>query len=565
MTRTYLAASVRRALHSRALTFLTAAVLAGQAQGETLPSAGSLFDTNRDSLRPAQRSQQPQGSVRIEAEDDQRQAQGSNSAAPSFSFKVTAFKLTGNREISESRLQQELQNDLGRELDLTGLRAAADRITTLYRSRGYLVARAYLPPQEIEGGVVTLEVREGKVGTVRTEPGPGVRLNAGMQQRFVDALPSGSVIREQDMERVLLRLSDIAGVSVRAVLQPSRQPGAADIVLKLSEMTAWTGRVSFDNYGNYYTGSNRMSTNVSLNDAFGFGESLYFNNQASFEGLDIKGVGMRLPLGASGISVGASYAEMDYSISKGLKTANASGSAQVSSLFADASLLRSRDANIGLNLAQEHRYFDDAAGAFEVRKTAVFRGLTLYGDWRDGWAGSNRWSLGYGIGHLDKNTPLDEALDALTAEAAGTYHKGTLSFSRLQALGGGYSLYAAISGQWANKNLDSSEKFTLGGPNGVRAYGVGEAAGDEGLLGRVELRKYLGNINGAIAEGALFADAGRVKVNKKPWDDSENSLSRHGYGVGLNIYHRDLVMNASLAFSNGDDPTSDERDAKRFC
>lgn len=564
MTRTYLAASVRRALHPRALTFLTAAVLAGQAQGETLPSAGSLFDTNRDSLRPAQRSQQPQGSVRIEAEDDQRQAQGNHPAGPSFSFKVTAFKLTGNREISESRLQQELQNDLGRELDLNGLRAAADRVTALYRSRGYLVARAYLPPQEIEGGVVTLEVREGKVGTVRTEPGPGVRLNAGMQQRFVDALPSGSVIREQDMERVLLRLSDIAGVSVRAVLQPSRQPGAADIVLKLSEMTAWTGRVSFDNYGNYYTGSNRMSTNVSLNDAFGFGESLYFNNQASFEGLDIKGVGMRLPLGASGISVGASYAEMDYSIGKGLKTANASGSAEVSALFVDASLLRSRDANIGLNLAQEHRYFDDAAGAFEVRKSAVFRGLTLYGDWRDGWAGSNRWSLGYGIGHLDKNTPLDAALDALTAEAAGTYHKGTLSFSRLQALGGGYSLYAAISGQWADKNLDSSEKFTLGGPNGVRAYGVGEAAGDEGLLGRVELRKYLGNIHDAIAEGALFADAGRVKVNKKPWDDSENSLSRHGYGVGLNIYHRDLVMNASLAFSNGDDPTSDERDAKRF-
>lgn len=565
MTRILLTARVRRALHPHGLSLLAAALVATQAQAEPLPNAGSLFDTNRDSLRPGQQSQQvPRGTVRIDAQDDQRQAAEGAQQGPSVSFTVSAFKVTGNREISESRLQEALAQDVGRELDLPALRAAAGRITALYRSRGYLVARAYLPPQEIDGGRVTIEVREGFIGQVRTETAPGVRLREGMQQRFIDALPSGSVIREQDLERVLLRLSDIAGVSVRAVLQPSRQPGAADIVLKLTEMTAFTGRVSFDNHGNYYTGSGRLSTNVSLNDSLGFGESLYFNSQNSFEGLEIRGVGIRQPLGASGVTVGASYAELDYAIGKGLKTADADGSAEVSSLFLDASLLRSRDANIGVNLAQEHRRFEDAAGAFAVSKSAVFRGLTFYGDWRDSWAGSNRWTLGYGIGRLDKNTPLDEALDALTAEAAGTYHKGTASFSRLQALGGGFSLYAAVSGQWADKNLDSSEKFTLGGPNGVRAYGVGEAAGDQGVLGRLELRKYLGSFNGAIAEGALFADAGRVRVNKNPWDDSENHLSRHGYGVGLNVYHRELTMNASVAFSNGADPTSDEHDSRRF-
>jgi predicted porin len=98
----------------------------------------------------------------------------------------------------------------------------------------------------------------------------------------------------------------------------------------------------------------------------------------------------------------------------------------------------------------------------------------------------------------------------------------------------------------------------------VRAYPVGEAAGDEGVLGRLELRKYLGTFNGAIVEGALFADAGRVTVNKNPWDESENHLTRYGYGVGVNVYHRELVMNASLAFSPGDNPTSDERAARRL-
>lgn len=564
MTRISLNAPARRVLHPCNLTLLAAAIFTVQAQAETLPSAGSLFDNNRDSLRPAERPQDmPRGSVRIEPQDDRPQVTP-GAAEQTARFRVTAFKLTGNREISESRLLQELQGHTGRELNLAELREAAARITELYRSRGYLVARAYLPPQEINEGVVTIGVQEGKVGTVRAEPEPGVRLRPGMQQRFVDAIPSGSIIREADLERVLLRLSDIAGVSVRAVLQPSREPGAADIVLKLSEITAWTGRVSFDNHGNYYTGANRVTNNISLNDALGFGESLFFNGQNSFEGLEIRGLGYRQPLGASGVTLGASYAEMEYAIGKSLKTANASGTAIVSSVFLDSSLLRSRDANISFNLAEEHRHFEDEAGAFAVKKSAVFRGATLYGDWRDDWAGSNRWSLAYGIGKLNKDTPIDAALDQLTANAAGTYRKASASFSRLQELGGGYSLFASLNGQWANKNLDASEKFSLGGPNGVRAYPVGEAAGDEGLLGRLELRKYLGHYHGAIAEGTLFADGGRVRVNKNPWDASENHLTRYGYGAGLNVYHRDLVMNASLAFSPGDDPTSDERDSKRF-
>ncbi|MEQ6330501.1 ShlB/FhaC/HecB family hemolysin secretion/activation protein [Pseudomonas chengduensis] len=565
MTSTFTSAQVRRVLHPRNLTLLAAAILAAQAQAEPLPSAGTLFDNNRDILRPAERAQDaPRGNVRIEAQDDRSQAAVNPAEQASAAFRVNAFKLSGNREISESRLLQELAPYSGRELNLAGLREAAARVTELYRSRGYLVARAYLPAQEITDGVVTIGVQEGRVGNVRAEPEPNVRLRPGMQQSFVDAIPSGSVIREADLERVLLRLSDIAGVSVRAVLQPSREPGASDIVLKLSEMTAWTGRVSFDNHGNYYTGSNRVTSNVSLNDAFGFGESLFFNGQNSFEGLEIRGLGYRQPLGASGLTLGANYAEMEYAIGKSLKTADASGTAIVSSVFLDSSLLRSRDANILLNLAEEHRHFEDEAGAFAVKKSAVFRSATLYGDWRDDWAGSNRWSLAYGIGKLNKDTPLDEALDELTANAAGRYRKANLAFSRLQELGGGYSLFASISGQWADKNLDASEKFSLGGPNGVRAYPVGEAAGDEGVLGRLELRKYLGRYYGAIAEATLFADGGRVRVNKTPWDDSENHLTRYGYGVGLNVYHRDLVMNASLAFSPGDDPISDERDNKRF-
>ncbi|KAF1011456.1 MAG: Heme/hemopexin transporter protein HuxB [Pseudomonas fluorescens] len=555
---------VRRAAGPGRLSLLAAALIALHAQADTLPSSGTLFDSSRSILRPADTPQAPRGgSVRIESQHDEA-LEPRETGTSTVKLTVKQFVLQGNRHLDDALVQAPLRPYTGRTLDLAGLREAAAQVTALYRARGYLVARAYLPAQDIEAGRVTLGISEGVIGHVIALPDADVRLRPGVQQQFVEALPAGSVIREQDLERVLLRLSDITGVAVRAILRPSQQPGAADIVLKLSEMTAITARASIDNYGNYYTGSNRLTSSVSLNDAFGLGESFTVNSQNSFEGLEIKGVGFAQPLGASGISVGANYAELEYAIGKNLKGARAGGTAEVSSVFINSSLLRSRDNNISLTLAEDHRRFEDSAGGFTVDKKAVFRSATLYGNWRDNWQGSNTWSLAYGVGDLDKNTPIDAALDALTAKAAGRYQKANLNVSRLQSLGNGYSLFGSLSGQWADRNLDASEKLSLGGPNGVRAYPVGEVAGDEGVLGRLELRKYLGRFSGGIAEGTLFADAGRVRVNKQPWDRSENYLSRYGYGLGVNFYHRDLVMNTSLAFSPGNDPTSDDRAARRL-
>ena len=59
----------------------------------------------------------------------------------------------------------------------------------------------------------------------------------------------------------------------------------------------------------------------------------------------------------------------------------------------------------------------------------------------------------------------------------------------------------------ANRNLDSSEKFYLGGINGVRAYPTSEGSGSEGYLFKVELYKFLPyNFNASI-----FWDKGHVK------------------------------------------------------
>jgi hemolysin activation/secretion protein len=567
MEKTRFAVHRRKILASQICTMLAAAPFAVYAQ--TPPSSGTLFDANRQQLSPAENTNPPAAakpSARIEKETEANEEWAALPAGGP-GIKVSGFVLSGNHSLQAPALQAELQEFVGRELDFAGLGKAAAKLTTYYRGQGYLVARAYLPAQEIRDGVVAIGIREGVIGQVIAEPDSNVRLSRDLIARHLARLHPGDVIQESDLENTLLRISDIAGVSIKAVLRPSAQPGATDIIVKISEMSAITSRASIDNGGSYYTGANRLSVNLNLNDALGMGESFSLNTQQTFEGLRIAGVGYLQPLGTTGLSVGANFAGLQYNIGKNLKEVQANGEARISTLFLNAALLRSRRANVNLSLATEYRHFQDTTAGTTVDKSANLLSAGLLGDWRDDWLGApanNSWNVRGGWGHLKKETPNDAVLDRFTANAAGDYKKLNLAFNRLQQLGGGYSLLGSVSAQYADKNLDASEKMSLGGANGVRAYSAGEAAGDQGVLARLELRKTLGVFGNSIVEGSLFADAGRVTVNKNPWDNSENRASRYGYGVGLNVYNKDLVFNATVAFSPGVNPASEPKSARRL-
>ena len=120
---------------------------------------------------------------------------------------------------------------------------------------------------------------------------------------------------------------------------------------------------------------------------------------------------------------------------------------------------------------------------------------------------------------------------------AGSFSKYNLNLTRLQQIRERVALYLTYGYQWANKNLDSSEKLSLGGPYGVRAYPVGEASGDEGWIGMAELRYNLPNKEGAKNTYQLitFVDAGSIKENKYPLPGSTQANRRSLYGMGVGV------------------------------
>lgn len=81
-------------------------------------------------------------------------------------FFVREIKVTGNTRISTEELAPLLDVGEGDNLTLGILTLYANEVTAAYASRGYFLARAFIPEQEIQNGVILLQVVEGKLGNI---------------------------------------------------------------------------------------------------------------------------------------------------------------------------------------------------------------------------------------------------------------------------------------------------------------------------------------------------------------------------------------------------------------
>jgi hemolysin activation/secretion protein len=218
-----------------------------------------------------------------------------------------------------------------------------------------------------------------------------------------------------------------------------------------------------------------------------------------------------------------------------LSDLHAHGTAEVETLTLLQPLIRSIAGNLFAQFAFNAKQLRDETDASDIhtdRHTDALT-MTLAGDRRDS-LGISNVSLDLSVGHLGFDNEAAELANSSTARTGGTYAKYTLSLARLQALSESNSLYVAVNGQAADKNLDSSEQFFLGGPNSVRAYDVGTIGGAMGALASAELRHNLGVSFHGTWQTILFADSGVVRIYKNVFDTGDNSATLSGAGIGLN-------------------------------
>lgn len=255
---------------------------------------------------------------------------------------------------------------------------------------------------------------------------------------------------------------------------------------------------------------------------------------------------------------------MDYEVGEEFKSLELEGEARTISAGLSYPLLRTRARNLWLSVDAEHKQLTDRALGVVLRERRLDKATAmLAGSAWDDWGGGGYTGAGIGVvaGRLDLRNDLDRRMDALTARTDGSFSKLTWRAERSQSLAGlaGWGVYLGASGQFARKNLDSSEKFLLGGPQGVRGAPVGEAGGDSGWLANAELRHDLRFHDAVAAQAVLFADHGGVRQHIDSWPGSVNPWTGNRYelsslGLGLNLQGERWGLRSAWAHRLGDNP-----------
>jgi hemolysin activation/secretion protein len=450
---------------------------------------------------------------------------------------VKRLQVTGALAYSETELLAVTGFKPGSALTLADLRNMAARIADYYHRNGYFVAFAYLPVQEIKEGVVSITVIDGQYGKVTLHNQS--KLSDELAKNLVDGIKQGYLISSAQLERRLLLLSDLPGVKVKSILVPGISLGASDLIVELTPGQSVTGSVDADNAGNRYSGQNRIGATANLNNLAGHGDVVTLRALTSASGLDYLRVSYQMQFGKS--KAGLAYSSLGYSLGSDFENLRASGTAKITEIYASYPLIRAHQTNLFVQLAYDEKTFQDKVDltGMVTDKQARALMLSLNADHRDGFGngGASNYSLAWTTGEIAIQTSDMRLLDATTAHSNGAYNKLGFSAMRLQSLTDSTSLYASVNGQWAEKNLDVSEKIELGGIYAVRAYPEGEAYADQGYVLNLETRTDLPTLfEKRYGQMQLigFVDTGTVMINKNIWSSGPNRRTLSGAGAGIN-------------------------------
>ena len=411
----------------------------------------------------------------------------------------------------------------GREISSGELNAVVDKITVYARSHGYPAAIAYIPEQTAVEGNLTLNIEPGRFDTITVETN-GV-LQERLAKGYLAGLKKGDIIRTNKLEKALRNLRDLPGIGVEATLAPGSQQGTSNLTVKLRHHDIDSYVVYTENYGSRSAGRYRYGVQAEWRNLEGSGSRLNVGGLISNANQHGYNVGFETPVGHSATTVGIGYSYSNYELGNDYRRWGVKGYSHTVSLYGKTPLQNS-GAN-GLNLIYAYNY---------RKLTDEFNGVN-FGDRHShsfsvGLNGRNRTAvnaLQYNVtlhtGTLGTDSDTAETL-AKAGGTKGRFTKGTMDATAVQKLGGPFDVLLKLSGQKAASNLDSSEHIYLGGARGVRAYPQGEASGDEGLLGTLELR-YHTKVPGLTL--STYFDAGSVKIQKSV----AGSTTLKGWGIGL--------------------------------
>lgn len=477
---------------------------------------------------------------------------------------VAKVQIEGNHQIKTELLYDLVHHLENKNNVLADLQLVTDEITHYYKKQGYFLAKAYLPKQKLENGVLIIRILEGQLGKVILNNQSSIQDE--IIYRYTSRIPVNQGLQQQQANKTLLLISDVPSVGqIQANLQAGEQIGQTDLVLDILGQKAISGRVGVDNGGSSYTGQYRFSGYLESNGFIGYGEKISAQILSSDQNLVLGSINAQFPISGNGLSLGGGYSRTEYELGEQFELLEVKGTSENYNLHFIYPAIRSQKTNLNLKLSfEERKLFDEiAATNTETLKKIGASRITFNFSRLDEWGignvkgGINQLQFITTFGNLNIKSPSALNIDRLSAKSQGNFHKYEWKLSRQQRLGASSWFTGELYGQLSSKNLDSAEKFSF---YQMRAYPAAEGLGDQGWGVSTNFYYQLSPFINTF----LFQDIGRIQHNKKVYLNEKNNRSLASTGIGLGGSYKYWDYNLTLAWRNTSTAKSDNDKNPRF-
>ena len=457
-------------------------------------------------------------------------------------FILQKMVIKGSTLYNKDRFSKLYKKYIRKRISLGHVYEITQKITNMYRHDGYILSKAVVRSQQVDKGIIRIDIIEGFVGKVNIQGdivGPRKLLNS-YRKKLLNSKP----LLAKDLERYLLLVDDLPGLSVKSVLTPSEvQLGATDLTLILASKKYDGGRRA-DNRSPKFNGPIQISRITNTNSLLGLYEKIGFQAVVTkhIEELRFFNRFYEMPVSSEGAKIYFSTAGSKSQPSTDLEEFKLKGGGPNFMLKATHPFIRSRSKNLYTNFSFIHRNSTTKfLGEIDSEDKLRIANVGLSYDFVDDYRGVNllsiNWSQGFGFsGARGTGSP-----NLYNRKGTSGFKKFSGEVLRLQPLAPSWILLGGVSWQYSLDKLLASEQFGLGGSQFGSGSNFSEITGDHGVAFKLALQKVF-EINKAHIrdiKAYTFFDYGTVWNRlKTSTGTSKQDLGSIGLGFRFNLTDR---------------------------
>lgn len=462
-------------------------------------------------------------------------------------FDIARFEVHGNTLLPAPTIDRILSPFAGTQRNFGHVQMALEALEAEYHKLGFNVVQVALPEQELNQGVVRLQVIETKIGKLRVEGN-----QAFGRDNIRNSLPGLVEGRTPNIARVSSSLklaNENPSKKTTLQLQGGDKDDEVDAIVKVADEKTWRVAANVDNSGNKNTGESQLTMqfqHANIADRDHVLSLQYTTTVEKPSQVSVYGVGYHVPLYALGDSIDlfASYSDVDSgSVLAGIFNLQVSGRGTVLGGRYNQHLRRVGDYESRLTWGLDYKEFQnnvDLQGLQLGNDITVHPFSVAY----SGVLSNADGELSFGVTAMrnipggDKGSSADFIRVRAGAPAGYTLLRYNAGY--MKVLPADWQLRLNLSGQFTSDALIPGEQFGAGGASTVRGFGERDISNDVGHLINAEL--YTPNFCSAIqtvaaqCRAVAFYDAARVRRNDPlPGEVAQASIGSAGLGVRVSV------------------------------